>query len=135
MISLTAAVQPLSAVDPAATAAAPHLVVDQLDELGDLAVADVVTLALLVGDGAGVLVVCGGRPSGFLPWEALADALPELASSVMPSRGLYGIPDSPARCYVCRRCDPPLRRLPRSGYGPPDCPADLLHGQMEREVV
>ena len=119
----------------AATGSAPHLAIDQLEQLDEISAADLETLALLVGGGVGLVVVRDGRPAGFLGWEALADALPALTDSAERGGTLDGTPESPARCYICRRCDPPLRRLPRSGREPPLCPADLLHGRMEREVV
>lgn len=122
-----------SLVTPAAETV-PRVWVDDMAELNAVTVADVEVMALLVGPASGLVVDDGTRP-GFLSWEALADALPVLADNAQRSKGLDGTPNSPPRCYVCRRCDPPLRRLPRQGWEAPVCPVNLLHGRMEREVV
>lgn len=125
-----------SLVTPAAAAAetVPRFWVDDRVQFNEVTVEDVEVMALVVGPASGLVVDDGTRP-GFLPWEALADALPVPADAGERSAGLDGTPDSPVRCYICRRCDPPLRRLPRQGREAPLCPVNLLHGRMEREVV
>jgi hypothetical protein len=114
--------------------AVPRFWVDGLAQLSDLTSADLEVLALLVGSGSG-LVVEDGTQAGFLPWESLADALVVPGDTGERDAGLGGTPDSPVRCYICCRCDPPLRRLPRRGREAPVCPANLMHGLMERETV
>ncbi|MFF8293278.1 hypothetical protein ACF068_29235 [Streptomyces sp. NPDC016309] len=112
----------------------PVLHVDRPSDLDDLTVGEAEALALLASDGTeGLVIVQGGRPVGFVPWLDLAEALPFPADEQERPGG--GIPMTPARCYVCRRCDPPVRRLPRAGRERPVCPVDLRHGPMEREAT
>ncbi|GHB68471.1 hypothetical protein GCM10010347_43300 [Streptomyces cirratus] len=123
-------------VSPAADRAhdAPRLHVDHMSDLDDLTIGEAEALALLAADGTdGLVIVQDGRPVGLLPWDDLADALPLRTDESERPGG--GIPMTPARCYVCRHCDPPVRRLPRSGRESPVCPEDLRHGPMEREVT
>ncbi|MFK0259378.1 hypothetical protein [Streptomyces sp. NPDC090445] len=116
--------------------ASPRLHIDGLSELDGLTVPEAEALALLAAVGTeGLVLFQDGRPVGFVPWDDLADVLPLPTDE--PERsggGLGGTPMSPARCYVCRHCDPPVRRLPRSGRDLPVCPVDLRHGPMEREA-
>ncbi|MFF3859480.1 hypothetical protein [Streptomyces sp. NPDC002209] len=115
--------------------ASPRLHIDEPSQLHALSVREAEALALLAAvDTEGLVLLQGGHPVGFVPWDDLADVLPLAIDEPERSGGLGGTPITPVRCYVCRHCDPPVRRLPRSGRELPVCPLDLRHGLMEREV-
>ncbi|MFD9950566.1 hypothetical protein ACFWYW_43670 [Nonomuraea sp. NPDC059023] len=113
----------------------PPLVVVELDgdRVEEAVLLDLADLLGLLTEVPGVLVERDGRPYGIVARADVAAALPlELLEE--GSQRLGNAPGLPSRRYVCRKCEPPSRRLPRSATnGPPVCSRVWSHGPMELE--
>lgn len=113
----------------------PSLVTVELDEDGmeEPVLLDLADILGLVPDVPAALVVRNGMPYGIITRADLALALPlELLGD--GAERLGNAPDLPSRRYICRKCVPPSRRLPRStAAGPPKCSLVWAHGPMELE--
>ncbi|MFI6290806.1 hypothetical protein ACIBEJ_04435 [Nonomuraea sp. NPDC050790] len=113
----------------------PPLVVVELDgdRIEEAVLLDLADLLGQLTEVPGVLVERDGRPYGIVARADVAAALPlELLEE--GSQRLGGAPGLPSRRYVCRKCEPPSRRLPRSATnGPPACSRVWSHGPMELE--
>jgi hypothetical protein len=83
----------------------------------------------------GLIVYRDQQVKGVIPQETLDDALP-LSDIPLPDtrRELYGNPLTPARAYICHKCEqddpPPPILLPSQGDSAPTCPKHWRHGAM-----
>lgn len=111
----------------------PHLLTVEPDGelMEESMLLDLAELLSLLPGVPGALVERDGRPYGVLTRREAAAALPlELLGET--SERLGAAPSLPSRRYVCRKCEPPSYRLPRStGDQPPDCRRVWFHGAME----
>lgn len=97
----------------------------------------ILELMMLLDDGniPGLIVYRDQQIEGVIPQKVLDDALP-LSDIPLPgtTRELYGNPQTPARTYICHKCeqdDPPAPiLLPSQGDKAPTCPKHWLHGAM-----
>ncbi len=84
---------------------------------------------------AGLIVYRDQQIEGVIPQKTLDDALP-LSDIPLPGtrRELYGNPLTPARAYICHKCEqddpPPPILLPSQGDSAPTCPKHWRHGGM-----
>ncbi|MGW2559144.1 hypothetical protein ACWCXB_07825 [Streptomyces sp. NPDC001514] len=128
--------EPLAAMPPSDLLThLPPLVTVELDDdrIEETVLLDLADLFGLLPEVPGALVERDGAPVGVLTRADTAAALPlELLDD--GSTRLGNAPDVPSRRYICRRCAPPSRRLPRStAAGPPVCALVWSHGPMELE--
>lgn len=114
----------------------PALVTVELDEDGleKPVLLDLADVLSLLPDVPAVLVERDGMPHGIITRSDLASVLPlELIGDSVERLG--SAPALPSRRYICRKCVPPSRRLPRStAGGPPECSLVWAHGPMELEA-
>ena len=82
----------------------------------------------------GLIVYRDKQIDGVISQETLEDALPPDMPLPGTSRELYGNPQTPARAYICLKCEqvdpPPPILLPSQGVSAPTCPKHWLHGAM-----
>jgi hypothetical protein len=120
---------------PELTRRLPSLVAVELDEDGlpEPVLLELADILGLLPDVPAALVVRDGAPYGVITRADLASALPlELLGD--SAERLGNAPALPSRRYICRKCVPPSRRLPRStAAGPPECSLVWAHGPMELE--
>lgn len=113
----------------------PPLVTVELDDdrIEEAVLLELADLFGLLPEVPGALVERDGAPGGVLTRADTAAALPlELLDDSVTRLG--NAPNVPSRRYVCRRCAPPSRRLPRSTTaGPPVCGLVWSHGPMDLE--
>jgi hypothetical protein len=114
----------------------PALVTVELDEDGleESVLLDLADVLGLLPDVPAALVERDGMPYGIITRADLASALPlELIGDSVERLG--NAPALPSRRYICRKCVPPSRRLPRStAAGAPECSLVWAHGPMELEA-
>lgn len=113
----------------------PPLVTLELedDRIEESILLDLADLLGLLTEVPGVLVERAGRPYGVVARADVAAALPLELLDEGPER-LGNVPGLPSRRYICRKCEPPSRRLPRSTTtGLPACSRVWSHGPMELE--
>jgi hypothetical protein len=94
-------------------------------------------LMVLLDDRAipGLIVYRDQHIEGVIPQKTLDDALPLSDIPLPGTRGeLYGNPLTPARAYICHKCEqddpPPPILLPSQGDSAPTCPKHWRHGTM-----
>lgn len=76
----------------------------------------------------GIILFNDNKIFGILPREAIIKRLEN--NLVCELISLPGGINSPAKGFICKKCNPPTYRFPREGYSPM-CPKNPLHGEME----